>query len=130
MTRGGAGDEAEVAASYRREEVLAHVAAFCHQMENAYSAADLVVARSGAASLAEISHFAAENHQQLNAEIFARAGAAALLKETETTGETLAAAISRLAGDRQALQTMASCSKSLAPSDAAVCVADTIEHFK
>ena len=137
----GAGDEAEVAASYRREEVLAHVAAFCHQMENAYSAADLVVARSGAASLAEISHFAlpsllipyphaAENHQQFNAEIFARAGAAALLKETETTGETLAAAISRLAGDRQALQTMASCSKSLAPSDAAVCVADTIEHFK
>ena len=52
----GAEDEAGMAQIYRAEGVAAYVAAFCRQMENAYSAADLVVARSGAASLSEISH--------------------------------------------------------------------------
>jgi len=137
----GAGDEAQLAQAYRTEGIAAHVAAFCHQMENAYSAADLVVARSGAASLSEISHFslpsllipypsAAENHQQFNAEIFARAGAATLLKESGTTGETLALAITNLAEDPERLQMMAVRSGSLAPRDAAACVADTIERFK
>ena len=60
-----------------------------------YSAADLVIARSGAASLAEIASlrpcpailipfpYAADDHQTRNAEIFVRAGAAILLKESE-----------------------------------------------
>ena len=137
----GAGDQAEVSEIYHEEGVSAYVAAFCHQMEAAYSAADFAVARSGAASLSELSHFAlptllipyphaAENHQQFNAEIFARAGAATLLKESATTGASLASAIRTLAEAPQRLQTMAECSRSLAPQDAAVCVADTIEHFK
>jgi UDP-N-acetylglucosamine--N-acetylmuramyl-(pentapeptide) pyrophosphoryl-undecaprenol N-acetylglucosamine transferase len=137
----GAGDEARMADAYRQAGIPAYVAAFCHEMENAYSAADLVVARSGAASLSEISHFglpsilipyphAAENHQQLNAEIFAQAGAATLLKESETTGDTLAAAVGALLADPDRLKKMASQSARLAPHDAAVCVADTIERFK
>ena len=137
----GAADEAEMTRSYREAGVAAHVAAFCHQMENAYSAADLVVARSGAASLSEISHFAlpsllipypyaAENHQQLNAEIFARAGAAKLLEESAITGETLAAAIRKLAEDPELLHIMAAHSQRLAPRDAAACVADAMEKFR
>ena len=136
----GAGDEAATAQSYRAAGVAAHVAAFCRRMEDAYSAADLVVARSGAASLSEISHFglpallipyphAAENHQQLNAEIFARAGAAKLLEESATTGETLAAAIRKLTEDPELLHIMAVHSRSLAPRDAAACVADALEKF-
>jgi len=137
----GAGDTGELGKIYREQGIPAHVAAFCHQMENAYSAADLVVARSGAASLSEISHFslpsilipyphAAENHQQLNAEIFARAGATALLKESNATGETLALTICKLTENPELLQSMAERSGSLAPKDAATCVADTIERFK
>lgn len=137
----GPGDAAGMKAVYAQAGIPAQVAAFCHEMENAYSAADLVLARSGAASLSEISHFAlpsllipyphaAENHQQLNAEIFARAGAATLLKESETTGTTLALAIRSLVSDPNRLQLMASRSGVLAPRDAAVCVADTIEKFK
>ena len=137
----GPGDAPALAQAYREAGVRAHVAAFCHEMEQAYSAADLVVARSGAASLSEISHFAlpsllipyphaAENHQQFNAEIFARAGAAALLNESQTTGDTLAAAIGTLVRDPSRLQTMAEACGSLAPRDAAICVADTIERFK
>ncbi|MCX6966235.1 MAG: undecaprenyldiphospho-muramoylpentapeptide beta-N-acetylglucosaminyltransferase [Verrucomicrobia bacterium] len=137
----GAANAAELTQAYQEAGIPAHVAAFCPAMENAYSAADLVVARSGAASLSEISHFglpsllipypyAAENHQQLNAEIFARAGAGKLLEESETTGETLAAAIRKLADDPELLQIMAAHSQSLAPRDAAAAVADTIENLK
>jgi len=137
----GAGDESAVAQSYRDAGVSAYVAAFCSQMENAYSAADMVVARSGAASLSEISHFAlpallipyphaSENHQQLNAEIFARAGAARVLEERETTGETLAGAIRKLAEDPELLHIMAGHSQRLAPRDAAACVADTMEKLQ
>src|SRR5207302_5606157 len=86
----GAQDEQPVSANYRRESFPAHAAAFCHRMEEAYSAADLAISRSGAASLAELSHFglpsllipyphAAENHQALNAEIFVRNGAATIM---------------------------------------------------
>ncbi|MEI8234467.1 MAG: undecaprenyldiphospho-muramoylpentapeptide beta-N-acetylglucosaminyltransferase [Verrucomicrobiota bacterium] len=137
----GAGGAPAMEQAYRAAGVRAHVAPFCHQMEAAYSAADLAVARSGAASLSELSHFAlpsllipypaaAENHQQFNAEIFARAGAAALLKESQTTGEALASAIRKLIQDPARLQIMAKACGSLAPRDAAICVADTIERLK
>ena len=127
-------------ANYRRENVPAYVAAFHHRMEEAYSAADLAVARSGAASLAELSHFAlpsilipypfaAENHQALNAEIFARGGAALVLQEAETTGETLAAKVRELTGDAARLQMMSDRAQQLAPHDSAKRVVETIEQF-
>lgn len=137
----GAGDGPALEEAYRQAGVSAHVAPFCHRMEAAYSAADLAVSRSGAASLSEISHFrlpsvlipypfAAENHQQFNAEIFARAGAAEVLKESQTTGGTLASMIGNLLRDPSRLQTMTQACGTLAPRDAAVCVADTIERLK
>jgi len=132
--------EQEMRETYAKASIPAHVAPFCHEMEAAYSAADLVIARSGAASLAEISHFglpgvlipypyAAENHQHFNAEIFARAGAATLLKEADATGETLSAVIRNLTGDAGQLQTMAGRCRSLAPDDAAERVAATVERY-
>ena len=60
--------------------------AFHHRMEEVYSAADLAIARSGAASLAELAAFyalpvilipfpyAADDHQTRNAEILVRGG--------------------------------------------------------
>ncbi len=137
----GAADRDRLAEAYRKRGIVAHVAAFCHEMEKAYSAADFVLARSGAASLSEITRFglpsllvplptAAENHQQFNAEIIARAGAAEVLKEAQTTGETLAAAIASLGSDPERLREMAAASGRLAPEDAAARVADTIETFK
>ena len=81
----GTRDERLVADSYRREQIPAYVAAFHHHMEEVYSAADFAVARSGAASLAELAFFglpsifipfpyAADDHQTRNAEIFAARG--------------------------------------------------------
>src|SRR6266516_1051563 len=53
----GARDERLVADNYRRENIPAYVAAFHHRMEEAYSAAAPLVARAGAASLAEFATF-------------------------------------------------------------------------
>ena len=102
----GARDERLVADNYRRENIPAYIAAFHHQMEEPYSAADLVVARAGAASLAEFASFslpgilipfpyATDDHQTRNAEIYARLEAAVLLQETELSGELLARTVKR-----------------------------------
>ncbi len=104
----GSRDERLLEDNYRRENIPAHVAAFHHQMEEVYSAADFVIARAGAASLAELAAFAlpallipypyaADDHQTRNAEIFVKANAAFLLPESELSGELLAEKNSRFA---------------------------------
>lgn len=137
----GGQDEQTVLASYQRENIPAYVAAFCHRMEEAYSAADCAIARSGAASLAELSHFgvpsilipyprAAENHQALNAEVFDRVGAAEILNEAGTTGEILAEKVRGLVDDPSRMQQMSSRLRQLAPVNAAGRIADAIENYK
>jgi len=135
----GPNDDQVAAANYRREEIPAHVAAFCHQMELAYSAADLALSRSGAASLSELSYFgipsllipypfAAENHQVLNAAIFARDGAAIVVEQGQVSVETFAREIGALLRDTKRLVRMSESARALAPENAAECVADTVEH--
>ncbi len=136
----GARDERLVADNYRRENIPAYVAPFHHRMEEAYSAADFAVARSGAASLAELSFYAlpailipfpyaADDHQSRNAEIFMRAEASLLLKEAELTGDLLARTIKELGGDRRQLKRMSMNCARLAPQDAAGLVATTMEKY-
>jgi UDP-N-acetylglucosamine--N-acetylmuramyl-(pentapeptide) pyrophosphoryl-undecaprenol N-acetylglucosamine transferase len=109
-------------------------------MEEVYSAADLIVARAGAASLAEFAAFslpgilipfpyAADDHQSRNAEIFARAEAAILLKESELSGELLAGKIKELIGDVQKLRRMSENCSRLAPENAAGLVVTTMEKY-
>ncbi len=135
----GAEDEQPAMANYRRENVPAHVAAFCHRMEEAYSAADFAISRSGAASLSELSHFglpsllipfphAAENHQALNAEIFERQNAAVVIEQSKITPEFLAEKIRWMLDQPARLQTMSERVRRLAPDDAAARVVDVIEH--
>jgi UDP-N-acetylglucosamine--N-acetylmuramyl-(pentapeptide) pyrophosphoryl-undecaprenol N-acetylglucosamine transferase len=135
----GPDDEQIAAANYRREEIPAHVAAFCHQMELAYSAADLALSRSGAASLSELSYFgipsllipyphAAENHQVLNAAIFAREGAAIVVEQGQVSMEIFAREIGGLLRDEARLTAMSAKARALAPENAAECVANTVEH--
>ena len=136
----GTRDEKLVADNYRRDNIRAFVAPFHHRMEEAYSAADFAVARSGAASLAELSFYAlpsilipfpyaADDHQTRNAEIFSRAGAAILMKESELTGDRLTKAIHDLGSNRQVLAAMSVKCGALAPHDAAALVATTMEKY-
>jgi UDP-N-acetylglucosamine--N-acetylmuramyl-(pentapeptide) pyrophosphoryl-undecaprenol N-acetylglucosamine transferase len=136
----GARDERLVADNYRRENVPVFIAAFHQHMEEAYSAADLAVARAGAASLAEFAAFAlpgilipfpyaTDDHQTRNAEIFARAGAGILLKESEIQGHVLAHKIKQLLGDTLWLRRMSEVCSRLAPKDAAERVVAAIEKY-
>jgi UDP-N-acetylglucosamine--N-acetylmuramyl-(pentapeptide) pyrophosphoryl-undecaprenol N-acetylglucosamine transferase len=132
----GEQDEQIMQANYRREGITAHVAAFCHRMDAAYSAADFAVARAGAASLSELSlyglpailipyPFAAENHQALNAEIFERHGAAAVLDEGTITAEVLAEKL-RWLSDPARLAEMSRNARELTPANAAERVVEVI----
>lgn len=131
--------EQVMTANYRREGLPAYVSAFCHKMEAAYSAADLVISRSGAASLSELSLFglpsilipyphAAENHQALNAGIFFRAGAAELLEQDQVSDRTLAEKIRSLLGDNKRLVEMSQRASKLAVRDAAERVVEAMQR--
>jgi UDP-N-acetylglucosamine--N-acetylmuramyl-(pentapeptide) pyrophosphoryl-undecaprenol N-acetylglucosamine transferase len=136
----GARDERLVAENYRHQNIPAFVAAFHHRMEEVYSAADFTVARAGAASLAEFAAFslpgilipypyATDDHQSRNAEIFACADAAILLKESELSADLLARKINELIADAPRLRRMSENCAGLAPKDAAARVAATIEKY-
>jgi UDP-N-acetylglucosamine--N-acetylmuramyl-(pentapeptide) pyrophosphoryl-undecaprenol N-acetylglucosamine transferase len=136
----GARDERLVADNYRRENIPACVVAFHHRMQEVYSAADFLVARAGAASLAEFAAFslpgilipypyAAEDHQTRNAEIYSRAGAAILLKESEISGELLARRIKDLIDSPEQIQQMSANCAQLAHKDAAGRMVATMERY-
>ena len=137
----GERDDGLAAINYQREGIIAHVASFHHHMNEAYSAADLVISRAGAASLSEISHFglpsilipfpfAAERHQHRNAALFEQAGAAEVLEESETTPESLVRLITNLLADDRRRERMAEAASTLLPAHAAEKIADIMELSK
>ena len=133
----GRDDEQTMREKYAQARVPAFIAPFWHQMETAYSAADFCIARSGAASLTELSHFAlpsvlipypfaAEDHQTANARIFEQANAAVLLPQNAISGHLLAAQIMRFIDEPAYLSEMSARCAALAPKDAAARVADVV----
>ena len=132
----GAADEARVREGYRALGIPAWVGAFHHAMQDAYSAAHGVIARSGAASLTELAHFqlpsilipyphAADDHQTLNARVFERAGAGVLVPEREATPERLAEAIGKMLQPETAASMASACGRLNVP-DAAQRVAQVL----
>ena len=135
----GAADEASVRSFYDKAGIPAWVGAFHHAMQDAYVAADLAVARSGAASLTELAYFklpsilipyphAAEDHQTFNARIFSEAGAAVLLPEREANSERLAGEVRSILDDAARWGAMHAASASLSVDDAAQRVAEVLLH--
>ncbi len=135
----GERDDRLAAANYQRENIPHYVAPFHHRMEEAYSAADLVISRSGAASLSELSHFglpsilipypyATDDHQTFNAKIFADADAAELQPESKITPDAFAALVSNLLTNERRREQMSAASRALVPKDAASLVANEIER--
>ncbi len=116
----GEKDGPEVTAAYAAAGVPAAVRPFIHDMAAAYAAADLVIARSGATTVAELAvcgrravlvpyPFAADNHQEHNARALAALGAAEVIVQKDLTPGGLAEVIAgHAAGDRAAVVPMAS----------------------
>jgi UDP-N-acetylglucosamine--N-acetylmuramyl-(pentapeptide) pyrophosphoryl-undecaprenol N-acetylglucosamine transferase len=136
----GAREEKLLLENYRRANMPAFVAGFHYHMQDLYSAADFVVARSGAASLAELAAFslpailipfpfAADDHQARNAEIFAKAGAAVVVRESEISSDGLARQIRTFLEDPARLRKMAEACARLSTGNAASAVVETMERY-
>lgn len=117
---------------YSAAGVQGELVAFIDDMAARYAAADLVICRAGAMTVAELSAggmasvlvpfpFAVDDHQTANARFLADEGAAVLLPQKEMTAERLAAVIGAL--DRAKLLDMARKARALGKPDAARVVA-------
>ncbi len=123
------------AATYREAGVTAECRAFIKDMAAAYQAAELVIGRAGATTVAELAiagkpalfipyPFAADNHQELNAREMADKGAALMFRQAELTATTLADALRPLLADPARRATMGAAMRSLAKPNAAAAVID------
>jgi len=103
---------------------------------NAYAAADIVVARAGASTLAELAvtstpavlipyPFAADDHQAANAESFAAGGAAVVLRDADLTPATLTAVLARCL-EPATLARMRAAAGMLSPAGAATKIVERI----
>ncbi len=128
--------EAAVRADYAALGADADVRAFITDMRAAYDAADLVICRAGATTVAEIAAlgkpailvpypFAADDHQRANAESLVRAGAARMVLDAEASGARLAAEVRQLLTTPGALDRMAAAVRGFAKPDAAARVLET-----
>ncbi|MBV8350659.1 MAG: undecaprenyldiphospho-muramoylpentapeptide beta-N-acetylglucosaminyltransferase [Verrucomicrobia bacterium] len=137
----GKEDENYVYECYQKAGVPAFVSAFYHRMEEPYTIADVAIARSGAASLTEIAYFglptilipypyAAENHQLLNAEMFAKHGSAEVLEESRVSGDTLSSLIDKLLKNGARVRQSSEQPHALAPETAANRIAEIIERSR
>jgi UDP-N-acetylglucosamine--N-acetylmuramyl-(pentapeptide) pyrophosphoryl-undecaprenol N-acetylglucosamine transferase len=126
----GEADHARVAAAYEQVGVTARVIPFLYDMPSVLGEADLVVSRSGAMTIAELTVCgkaavlvplpnAIYNHQLRNAEVMAQAGGAVLLAQQELTGARLAEEIKAILGDTERLLEMSRKSRAMRRIDAA-----------
>jgi UDP-N-acetylglucosamine--N-acetylmuramyl-(pentapeptide) pyrophosphoryl-undecaprenol N-acetylglucosamine transferase len=132
----GEAERAAVAAAYASAGAPAEVAAFFERMGERYAAADLVIARAGAGTIAEIAAngrpailvpypHAARDHQRANARWLAERGGALVLEEGGADAPAeLARALASLAGDRERLRAMAAASAAVGVRDAAARIVD------
>ena len=136
----GEKDREPVEAAYEAQRLEARVVAYLDNMAEEYSRADLVIARAGATTVAELTAcqkaallvpfpHAAGDHQRLNAEKLEQAGAARVIPERDLTGERLAREIEDLLKNPDRLTAMERAAAPLARPDATVRVAELVEEL-
>lgn len=132
----------DVAETYRlargQADIHAHVAPFCHDMAEAYAAADLALARSGASTLTELAWFglpsllvpypfAADDHQTLNARELVDLGAAKMVPQADLTPPVLLDFVTRTGRGGETHARMAAAARGAAVPDAAARIADRLQ---
>jgi UDP-N-acetylglucosamine--N-acetylmuramyl-(pentapeptide) pyrophosphoryl-undecaprenol N-acetylglucosamine transferase len=126
----GERDYNDALAAYASLGESAEVFKFIEDMPAAFARADLLVCRSGASTVAEITAAgkpaifvpfprAADDHQRVNAEALAQCGAAVVVEESKLEGVWLAETIAALLGDPPRLQAMSAAARGLSHPDAA-----------
>lgn len=136
----GRGNGQQTARAYREAGVEAQVADFVDDMAAAYRSADLVVSRSGALTIAELSAagvgailvpfpYAVDDHQTRNARYLCDGGAACLLPQHQLDPDRLARLLSELLGDEDRCRAMAVAARRLALPEATARVADICQEM-
>ncbi len=126
-----------VRATYTRLGVAAEVASFFADLPARIAASHLVVSRSGASTVAELSAIgrpavlvplphALDQDQLANAGVIEAAGGAIRIEERDFTAERLAREITALSNDPARLAKMAQAAKSCGTTDAAEKLADLV----
>ncbi len=128
---------AEFAPAFEQARVPGEVTEFISDMPAALEAADLVVSRSGAGAVSELSAAgkpsvlvpfpgAADNHQLRNAEAMQRAGAAEVILDSELTGERLFLTTMKYVENLALLTGMSTRARALAKPGAALRAAEVL----
>jgi UDP-N-acetylglucosamine--N-acetylmuramyl-(pentapeptide) pyrophosphoryl-undecaprenol N-acetylglucosamine transferase len=113
------------------------VQAFLEDMPKQFAASDLILARSGASTVAELAAGgkpsllvpfpqAADDHQRKNAEVLVEGGAAVMLLEEDMTGTTLLDKLTGLLGNPERLREMAASARTFAHPQAAARIAEMV----
>jgi UDP-N-acetylglucosamine--N-acetylmuramyl-(pentapeptide) pyrophosphoryl-undecaprenol N-acetylglucosamine transferase len=137
MHQTGVRDVEATRRGYEEAGVQAEVLPFIENMSRAYADADLVVCRSGATTLAELTvckkpailipfPYAADNHQEVNARALVDKGAAVMIRESELTGERLATEVRKLLEDPERRKGMERAAGLLGRPQAAKEIADVL----
>ena len=129
----GKADYTEVSTAYTKLGLEAEVVPFIETMRDYYLAADLVVCRAGAITVAELTSlgkpailipypYAVDDHQRANAEILVHAGAARMVLDADLTPDRMAKEINSLITDRATLSTMSQAALTLGRPEATTAV--------
>jgi UDP-N-acetylglucosamine--N-acetylmuramyl-(pentapeptide) pyrophosphoryl-undecaprenol N-acetylglucosamine transferase len=122
------------------EGLVYHPVPFEDRMDLAYAAADLVVARAGATTVAELAALgvpsilvpwplAAADHQTANARALAAAGGALLVPEPQLDADRIGRELDRLRADPSALDALSAGARSIGRRGAAAAVARLAEEL-
>jgi len=125
----------QVTKAYLDAGISAEISPFIDNMSAAFAGADLLVCRSGASTVAEVTAAAkpalfvpfagaADNHQFKNAELLAKNNAALVIEEKDLNAEKFAQEIIALLNDRPRLKSMSEAAKKLSHPNAAAHIAE------
>jgi UDP-N-acetylglucosamine--N-acetylmuramyl-(pentapeptide) pyrophosphoryl-undecaprenol N-acetylglucosamine transferase len=130
-------DYRKTSVRYKERGLEGKVIPFIQDMAEAYREADVVVSRAGAGAVFEIAAmgkpsllipypFAANRHQEANAQVLVEAGAAEMILQDNLTGEGLADRLVKLMEDRALLERMGQAAIGVSKPDAAQRIAELL----
>jgi len=136
----GQRDYDHVLGAYQQSGISGEVHKFIDDMPGTFARADLLVCRSGASTVGEITAAgkpaifvpfpaAADDHQNVNARALERVGAAVVVEESNLGTAYLVDTIAALIGDSNRLQSMAAAAKSLAHPRAVEEIAEIVRQL-
>jgi len=136
----GQRDYDHVLAAYQQSGISGEVHKFIDDMPGTFGRADLLVCRSGASTVGEITAAgkpaifvpfpaAADDHQNVNARALERVGAAVVVEESNLGAAYLVDTIAALISDSSRLRSMSAAARSLAHPKAVEEIAEMVEKL-